>query len=328
MSVDIDALVTHNTRIVGDQRWHWVEMGQGDPVVLLHGIPESWYCWHHQIPELAQQFRVLALDLKGYGFSDKRDGDYTTPACAAEILKLLDDLGIDRFRLAGHDWGSPIADRICEQAPERVVQYVRACISVHEYDVRNSLHHHYLHTDTECGARLMSRASAYVRLWFESSCLDRTRPPEAEMCRLITEFNQPGTGDAVVRYFRDISKTPPMDYRKLTMPVLCVHGEYDPRQPIEYIRGVENHIPGLQAVLLLECGHFVTHERPEEMSKAMLWFFNQMLAPGVSLFDRSRVHNLPTRPKNPIQVQGWAFTGKNNGNPEEALSLREVEARV
>lgn len=310
MQSTIDDLITHHTREVNGLRWHWVEMGSGDPVILLHGIPESWYCWHHQIPYLARQFRVIALDLKGYGLSDKGDGDYTTPACAREILSLLDSLGIERFRLAGHDWGSPIADRICEQAPHRVVQYVRASISVHCYDVRNSLHHFYLNKDPQAGARLMKKAQAYVGVWFDSSCHPETKPQQPEIDRIAAEFGQDGVAEAVVRYFRDMSKTPPMDYSKLTMPVLYVHGEYDPRQPLEYARGIEDHIPGLQAVLLLECGHFVTHEQPEAMSQAMLWFFNSMLPPGVPLFERSRLHGLPTRPKQPMTTPGWAFTGE------------------
>ncbi|HMN15231.1 MAG TPA: alpha/beta hydrolase [Bellilinea sp.] len=309
MQTDIDALVTHHESEVAGQHWHWVEMGSGEPIILLHGIPESWFCWHHQIPYLARQFRVLALDLKGYGRSSKADGDYTTPKCASEILQLLDSLGIQRFRLAGHDWGSPIADRICEQAPERVVQYVRACISVHRYDVRNSLHHYYLHRDPEEGARLMRKASAYVGAWFDSSCYAPTRPPQAEIDRVALEFSQPGVADAVGRYFRDMGRTPPMDYKKLTMPILYMHGEYDPRQPIEYVEGIDQVIPGLQAVLLLECGHFVTHERPEEVSKAMLYFFNNLLAPDVSLFERSKARGLPTRPKDAIETKGWAFTG-------------------
>ena len=86
-------------------RWHWAEMGDGDPVVLLHGIPESWMCWKHQMPTLATQFRVLAFDLKGYGRSEKADGDYTGNGVARELLACLDKIGIERFRLAGHDWG-------------------------------------------------------------------------------------------------------------------------------------------------------------------------------------------------------------------------------
>ena len=67
----------HRFETAGGIRWHWAEMGDGDPVVLLHGIPESWMCWKHQMPALATQFRVLAFDLKGYGRSEKADGDYT-----------------------------------------------------------------------------------------------------------------------------------------------------------------------------------------------------------------------------------------------------------
>jgi pimeloyl-ACP methyl ester carboxylesterase len=96
-----------------DVRWHWVEAGEGDPVVLLHGIPESWTCWRHQIPVLATQFRVLAFDLKGYGQSVKRDGDYTGNNVARELLAALDSIGIDRIRLAGHDWGA-WSGTICE----------------------------------------------------------------------------------------------------------------------------------------------------------------------------------------------------------------------
>lgn len=310
MATCIDSLITHHECVVGSQKWHWVEMGTGDPILLLHGVPESWYCWHNQIPFLARQFRVIALDLKGYGRSGKDDGDYTTPTCAREIISLLDHLGIENFRLAGHDWGSPIADRICEQVPGRVIQYVRASISVHRYDVRNSLHHLFLNHHPDAGARLMNRAAAYVQAWFDSSCYPETKPPQIEIDRIALEFSQPGVGDAVVRYFRDMSKTPPMDYSKLTMPVLYIHGEHDPRQPLEYVQGIENFIPGLQAVLLLECGHFVTHERPEEVSKAMLYFYNNLLAPGVSLFARSHAKGLPTRPKDPIETRGWAFTGE------------------
>ena len=74
--VDESKLGHHEIR-AGDLNWHWVEMGNGDPLVLLHGIPESWYCWRYQFAPLAEQFRVIAPDLKGYGRSAKRDGDYT-----------------------------------------------------------------------------------------------------------------------------------------------------------------------------------------------------------------------------------------------------------
>ena len=65
------------TATVNNINWHWAEAGDGEAVVLLHGIPESWRCWKHQIPKLASQFKVYAIDLKGYGLSDKSEGDYS-----------------------------------------------------------------------------------------------------------------------------------------------------------------------------------------------------------------------------------------------------------
>ena len=85
----------HRFKNVNGLDWHWVEMGSGHPVVLLHGIPESWACWHHQIPTLSQQHRVIALDLKGYGQSGKPDGDYSGTTVASEVLSLLDEIDID-----------------------------------------------------------------------------------------------------------------------------------------------------------------------------------------------------------------------------------------
>lgn len=295
--------LVHHFKEVDGVEWHWVEMGTGDPVVLLHGIPESWHCWHRQIPTLATQFRVIAIDLKGYGQSDKRDGDYTGNAVAGEIVRLLDSIGVDRFRLAGHDWGVLVADHICDQVPDRVERYVRCCLSLHFYDVRNSLHHHWNAKNPEAATRLMKNPEAFIRVWFDSSCKPETRPSDEEIGTIAAEFSYPGIAEAVPRYFRDIPKSRPIDCKKLTMPVLYVQGEHDPRQPIEYAKGMEDHLPGLEAILILDCGHFVTRERPHELTQAMMWFFHSMLGPGVPLFDRSRAHGLPTRPVKPRE--GW-----------------------
>ena len=82
----------HQLETINGVTWHWVEAGDGDPIVLLHGIPESWQCWIHQIPTLATQFKVYAFDLKGYGQSDKAEGDYTMNNVAAELISCLDHL--------------------------------------------------------------------------------------------------------------------------------------------------------------------------------------------------------------------------------------------
>lgn len=296
--------LAHRTRRVDGVKWHWVEAGDGEPVVLLHGIPESWQCWKHQIPTLATQFRVFAFDLKGYGQSDKREGDYSGANVARELIAVLDSLGVDRFRLAGHDWGSIIGDHVCDHVPERIQRYMRCSISLHEYDVRNSLHHQWNSKNPEDCGKLMAKPGAYVRVWFESSCGAETQLGDDEIEEIVAEFSNPGTAQAVPCYFRDLQKNKPVDYSKFTFPVVQVFGAHDPRQPIEYFQGLENHIPGLEAVMMMDSGHFMTRERPKEMTQALMFFFNSMLAPGVPLFDLSREHGLPVRPVKPRAAWG------------------------
>lgn len=298
------APLVHFNEIVNGTRWHWTEMGKGDPVVLIHGIPESWQCWKHQMKLLSTQFRVIALDLPGYGQSDKQEGEYTGNKVAGKVLELMDYLSVECFKLAGHDWGVLVGDHICDQAPARVERYVRCCLSLHRYDARNSLHHHWNSTHPEEFARLLRNPEAYIRVWFDSSCKPETRPGEDEIREIVAEFGYPGIAEAVPRYFRDIRKSRPVDYSKFTMPVLYVHSEHDPRQPIEYARGMEGHVPGLEAILVLDCGHFVTRERPAELAQAMMFFYHAMLAPGLPLFDRSRHYDLPTRPAKPRESWG------------------------
>ena len=288
--------ITTKSSTVNGIKWHWAEAGDGDPVILLHGIPESWKCWKHQIPKLATQFKVYAIDLKGYGLSDKKEGDYSMNNVASEILDLLDHLKISSFRLAGHDWGVAISDNIIDQAPERVERYIRCCLSLHAYDPRNSLHHQWNSENPDLAARLMNKPEAYVRVWFESSCKPDLIPDEKEIKEIVDDFSHQGTGDAVPRYFRDIPKNKPVDLSKFTMPILYIHGEHDPRQPIEYCVGMEDHLPGLQAILVLDSGHFITRERPKQTTDAMMWFFNSMLGSGLKIFDRSKELGFPTKP--------------------------------
>ena len=295
--------ITHRKEIIEDVDWHWIEAGDGDPVVLLHGIPVSWLCWKHQIPTLATQFKVFAFDLKGYGKSDKSRGDYTMQNVAAELIKCLDHIGIKNFRLAGHDWGVGVGDHIIDQISKRVDRYMRCCLSLDNYDSRNSLHHVWNAENPQAASRLMQKAEAYVRVWFDSSCKPELRPGETEIQEIVAEFSRPGIAESVPRYFRDLPKTKSVDYSKFTMPIVQVHGEHDPRKPVEYCLGMEDHLPGLEAILVLDAGHFVTRERPVEMTQALMWFFNSMLASGLPLFDRTRHYNLMTKPKNPLQVK-------------------------
>jgi pimeloyl-ACP methyl ester carboxylesterase len=120
--------VSHHDADVRGIRLHYAEAGAGEPVVLLHGWPQHWWMWRHQIPPLAERFRVIAPDLRGHGWSDKPRSSYRKSELADDIVALLDALGLDRVRLVGHDWGAITGVLVAAGHPERIERF--AALSV------------------------------------------------------------------------------------------------------------------------------------------------------------------------------------------------------
>ena len=116
--------VTHRWLDVRDVRLHVAEAGHGPPLVLLHGWPQHWWCWRRLIAPLAQTYRVIAPDLRGWGWSDAPPGDYAKRAFADDVIALLDAEGIDRARVMGHDWGGYVAFLLALEHRERVERIV------------------------------------------------------------------------------------------------------------------------------------------------------------------------------------------------------------
>src|SRR6185436_3320145 len=101
-------------------RVHYQEKGSGPALVLIHGYGSSAYSWKDVLDPLARQFRVIAVDLKGFGFSAKPEGDYTRRAQAALVIRLLDYLKIDRAMLCGNSMGGNVALNAARYYPQRV----------------------------------------------------------------------------------------------------------------------------------------------------------------------------------------------------------------
>jgi pimeloyl-ACP methyl ester carboxylesterase len=107
LSFEIDNVTfSHHTASVNGIQMHYVIGGQGDPVVLLHGWPQTWYEWHHIMPALAKNYTVIAPDLRGLGDSSKPFTGYDGNTTAEDIYQLLSQLGLDqKIYLVGHDLG-------------------------------------------------------------------------------------------------------------------------------------------------------------------------------------------------------------------------------
>jgi pimeloyl-ACP methyl ester carboxylesterase len=264
-------------------RWHLVEVGprDGEPVVFLHGLPESWFMWHRQLAALASSHRAIAIDLKGYGQSDKRTGDYRQEGVAEQLLALLDRLDLDRFSLVAHDRGTVVADYLAANQPERVLRYVRG--QQHLYHFHPGLApQELLFTDPD-RAGILRRPKqlvpgAYLGLGVKPVSREDT-------IRAIQEFSYPHIGWAVPRYFNSSSFRKEWIDRRTRLiaawdfPVLILQGEHDPRQPREFYEGIEGHMPDAR-VRFVDAGHFFVFESPAETTAAIVEFLAEAGAGG------------------------------------------------
>jgi haloacetate dehalogenase len=116
--------IKHHAIHANNIRQHYVEAGEGVPVVLLHGFPETSYAWRHQIPELAKKYRVIGPDLRGYGETDKPGTGYDKRNMATDLLELMRALEIPKIALVGLDRAARVATRFAKDHPEALDRLV------------------------------------------------------------------------------------------------------------------------------------------------------------------------------------------------------------
>lgn len=282
-----DATVVHRfVAAPGDSEtvmWHYVEAG--DPaaptVVFLHGVPDSWWQWHYALESLSDQYHCVAVDLKGYGQSDKRTGDYRQRGVASQLQALLDAIGISKFALVTHDRGTPPGDHLVSAAPDRVTGYARG--QQHLWHLHPSLHpQQQLFTSADAPTVLSDArrfvATAYT--WLTTEPVART-----DILRTIEEFSHPGIATAVPRYFNSSSfRQEWIDrrtelVRSWTTPVLLLQGAHDPLQPREFYTDSEvvRKLPTGSDVHLFDTGHFWPFEAPQESVDAIRAFLDTVI---------------------------------------------------
>ena len=103
-----------------DIRMHYIQHGAGEPVIFIHGFPETSYEWRHQIAELGEDYACFAPDTRGFGQTDKPGIRISRHLLASDIVNFMDALGIERAAVVGHDWGGIIAFKLAIDWPHRV----------------------------------------------------------------------------------------------------------------------------------------------------------------------------------------------------------------
>ncbi|HEY3028525.1 MAG TPA: alpha/beta hydrolase [Pyrinomonadaceae bacterium] len=115
--------IEHGYANVNGIRIHYAESGSGDDlVILLHGFPEFWYSWRHQLTALGNRYHVVAPDMRGYNLSDKppRVEDYRIDLLVQDVIGLIDHFGARKAAIVGHDWGAGVAWAVAQKYPERL----------------------------------------------------------------------------------------------------------------------------------------------------------------------------------------------------------------
>ena len=116
--------VSHRDVQARGVRFHVAEAGSGEPVLLLHGWPQNWFCWRKLIPLLADERRLICPDLRGFGWSEAPVGAYDKQTLADDMVGLLDALELERVDLIAHDWGAWAGFLMCLEHGERFDHYL------------------------------------------------------------------------------------------------------------------------------------------------------------------------------------------------------------
>ncbi len=268
--------VSHHTVRARGLDFHVAEAGSGDDVVLcLHGWPQHWYEWRHLMPALADRHRVLALDLRGFGWSDAPADGYEKENLATDVLAVLDELGIERVKLVGHDWGAWIGFLLGLRAPQRFESYLALNILPPWTTARAMAPHlwrfwyQWLILAPGVGYRL-HRSGAFVPKVLVGGSVVREVWDEEALDSFSARFTEPDRARAAVQMYRvfNLRETQPIvrgryAHQRLTVPTRMLFGTGDKALRPEILEGYENHADDMEVEFVPRCGHFIADERPE-----------------------------------------------------------------
>ncbi|MFD9465728.1 alpha/beta fold hydrolase [Streptomyces sp. NPDC060027] len=284
---ELDA-VRHGFVSVRGVRLHTAEAGEGDPVILLHGFPQHWYGWRRLIPELSADYRLICVDQRGFGWSDAPAKGYDTDSRVADILALMDEMGLEKARLIGHDWGAWTGFHLCLRAPERFSHYL-ALNMMHPWPLHRRLMpqswrfwYTALLEQPLLGRWLLRHRPGFTRYLMRRGVVEKAVWTPAAMDEFVRSSQEPGrarAGEALHRAFamRDIAKLLLGRYQKLrlTTPTVILAGERDFMLPPSVLTGAEGHADDLSVQVVAGCGHYLHEERPDLVAKSARDLFSR-----------------------------------------------------
>ncbi|MDP4026574.1 alpha/beta fold hydrolase [Methylobacterium sp. NEAU 140] len=266
-------------------RLHYLTAGAGDPVVLLHGVPQSSHEWRRIIPHVAAKHAIIAPDLRGLGDSSRPATGYDKKTVAADIWELVGTrLGVPRFHLVGHDWGGPVAFALAAHHPEAVRSLTILDVTVPGDGMEMSQggrrwHHPFFRTLDLPEALLAGREHIFLEWLFDTYGHRPGALPAEDRAEYLRTYAKPGGLRALLAYYRafptDAADNAALvaERGKLRMPVLALGGDRAFGRGMETYESMTRLAENVRGGLIPECGHWVAEEAPEFLAEQLLGFF-------------------------------------------------------
>lgn len=268
-------------------RLHYVAAGTGPLVLLLHGFPEFWYSWRLQLPALAQRFRAVALDLRGYNLSDKARRGYDVVTLSDDIRGVVEAFGERQADIVGHDWGGMLAWVFAIRAPQRL-RRLAVLNAPHPAGVRGMLRNpRQLRRSSYIGLfqlrgtaeRAIQRNDySMIRRTFRSADPPGAWLADADIQTYIDAIARPDALSAALAYYRlpqsrRLITLSPM--RVITAPTLVLWGEQDPYLGPELLDGLDDWVNDLRVQRLPAAGHWVNQQEAARVNDALVTFLSE-----------------------------------------------------
>jgi pimeloyl-ACP methyl ester carboxylesterase len=283
----------------GEVRLHAVVGGEGPPLLLLHGWPESWYAWRMVMPALARDFEVIAVDQRGIGLSDKPAGGYDTGTLAADLVALMDALGHERFAVIGHDTGFAISYALAADHPDRVERAALLEIPgspgaapsppvfVPGFINDRLWHLPFNRIDTLNEQLVTGREKLFFGWEFEAAA---KKLPDDVIDYYVAGVTGPDALRASFEWYRALDATIAQDAqrkeRRLTMPVLAIGGAASFGDHVgEAVSLVADDV---QSAVIPDTGHFLAEESPDELLATLTPFLAEYRDGAATAHDAQR----------------------------------------
>jgi pimeloyl-ACP methyl ester carboxylesterase len=265
-------------------RLHYVTQGEGPLMLMLHGFPEFWYSWRHQIPEFAKDYKVVALDLRGYNESDKpqQQSAYVMSEFVKDVEGIIRGLGYDRCVLVGHDWGGIIAWNFAYAYPEMLERLI----------VMNIPHPAKFAEGLRTPQQLLRSSYAFffqlpvlpelliqsldyraIESAFKGMATNKSTFTQADIEAYKDAASRRGALTAMLNYYRNaFSNVILTDWSVLQVPTLMIWGEEDTALGKELSYGTEKYVRDFQIRYIPNCSHWVQQEQPALVNQYMREF--------------------------------------------------------